>query len=72
MPPPPRLHHTVSGARFWLKLDGFTEVVQNAGVVQGDPVPFRRLTVKLKLTVRSLLSWSDKKVGYVKLQLMIA
>jgi hypothetical protein len=53
-------------------LDGFTEVVQNAGVIQGDPVPFRRLTVKLKLTVRSLLSWSDKKVGYVKLQLMIA
>jgi hypothetical protein len=47
-------------------------VVQNAwDVVEGDPDPFRRLTAKLKRTVRSLLSWSDKKVGCVKLQLMI-
>jgi hypothetical protein len=41
-------------------------------MVQGDPDPFRRLTAKLKLTARTLLSWSDKKVGCVKRQLMIA
>jgi hypothetical protein len=56
-----------------LKLDGFSEEVQSAReVVQGDTDPFRRLTAKLKLTARRLMSWSDKKVGCVKLQLMIA
>jgi hypothetical protein len=55
-----------------LKLDGFSEEVQSAWeVVQGDTDPFRRLTAKLKLTARRLMSWSDKKVGCVKLQLMI-
>lgn len=59
--------------RFWLKLDGFSEVVQSAWeVIEGDPDPFRRLTAKLKRTARSLMSWSDKKIGCVKLQLMTA
>jgi hypothetical protein len=59
--------------RFWLKLEGFSEVVQSAwGVIERDPDPFRRLTAKLKRTARSLMSWSDKKVGCVKLQLMTA
>jgi hypothetical protein len=59
--------------RFWLRLEGFEEVVRSAwDVVEGDPDPFRRLTAKLKRTVRSLMSWSNKKVGCVKLQLMIA
>jgi hypothetical protein len=59
--------------RFWLKLDGFDEAVRNAWeVIEGDPDPFRRLTAKLKRTARCLQSWSDKKVGWVKLQLMIA
>ena len=48
---------------FWLKLDGFSELVESAwGVVEGDPDPFRRLTAKLKHTARSLMSWSDKKI----------
>jgi hypothetical protein len=56
-----------------LKLDGFDEAVRNAcEVIEGDPDPFRRLTAKLKRTARCLQSWSDKKVGCVKLQLMIA
>jgi hypothetical protein len=59
--------------RFWLKLEGFSEVVQSAwDVVEGDPGPFRRLTAKLKRTTCSLMRWSDKKVGCVKLQLMTA
>jgi hypothetical protein len=59
--------------RFWLRLDGFDEVVKSAWeVVQGDTDPFRRLTAKLKLTARRLMSWSDKKVGSIKLQLMLA
>ena len=37
--------------RYWLKLDGFDEVVQLAwGVIEEDPDPFRRLTAKLKRT----------------------
>jgi hypothetical protein len=32
-------------------------------VVEGYSDPFRRLTAKLKRTMRSLMSWSDKKVG---------
>jgi hypothetical protein len=41
-------------------------------VIDGDPEPFRRLNTKLKRTARSLMSWRDKKVGDVKLQLMTA
>ena len=58
---------------FWLKLEGFNEVVESAwSSVDGDPDPFRRLTAKMKRTTRTLMSWSDKKVGRVKLQLMTA
>jgi hypothetical protein len=54
-----------------LKLDGFSEVVQSAcDVIDGDPDPFQRLTAKLKRMARNLMSWSDKKIGCVKLQLM--
>jgi hypothetical protein len=43
--------------RFWLKLDGFSEVVQDSWVVvDGDSDPFRRLTAKMKCTARSLMS----------------
>ena len=42
------------------------------GAIDGDPDLFRRLTAKLKRTARSLMSWSDKKIGCVKLQLMTA
>lgn len=59
--------------RFWLKLDGFREVVAEAwGAIDGDTDPFRRLHAKMKRTARHLMSWSDKKVGCVKLQLLIA
>jgi hypothetical protein len=54
-----------------VKLDGFSDVVQSAwAVIDGDPDPFRQLNAKLKRTARSLMSWSDKKVGDVKLKLM--
>jgi exonuclease III len=58
---------------YWLKLEGFRDVVDSAWtVVDGDPDPFRRLVAKLKRTARRLMSWADKMVGSVKLQLMIA
>jgi hypothetical protein len=59
--------------RYWVKLGGFAEVVQSAwGVVDGDPDPFRRLTAKLKRMARQPMSWSNKKVANIKLQLMTA
>ena len=59
--------------QFWMKLDGFDEVVGTAwSAIDGDPDPFRRLVAKLKRTARRLMSWADKKVGSVKLQLMTA
>lgn len=74
MPSPPGLYLKTRRAkrfqleRFWLRLDGFSEVVQNSwDVVDGDPDPFWRLTAKLKRMARNLMSWSDKKVGSVKL-----
>ena len=42
------------------------------GVIDEDPDPFRRLHAMFKRTVRQIMSWNDKKVGCVKLQLMIA
>jgi hypothetical protein len=40
--------------------------------IDGDPDPFRRLVAKLKRTASQLMSWADRKVGSVKLQLMTA
>jgi exonuclease III len=59
--------------KFWLKLEGFHDVVESAWTsIDGDPDPFLRLVVKLKRTAQHLMSWADKKVGSVKLQLMTA
>jgi hypothetical protein len=59
--------------QFWLKLDGFKEVVDTAWAeIDGDPDPFRQLVSKLKSIARQLMSCSDKKVGCIKLQLMTA
>lgn len=58
---------------FWCKLEGFEEVVQEAWSADcrlQDPIS--RLDFKLRSTGRALQSWSDKKVGNVKLQLEMA
>jgi hypothetical protein len=56
-----------------MNLDGFEEVVgSDWSVIDGDPDPYRRLVDKLKHTARQLMSWADKKVGSIKLQLMTA
>jgi hypothetical protein len=59
---------------FWTKLEGFQEVVVeswNAPVVP-VPGPLEQFSIKLKRLTRALQSWSQKKVGHVKLQLAIA
>jgi hypothetical protein len=46
--------------QFWLKLNGFKEVVDTAsGEIDGDLDPFRRLVSKLKRTARQLMRRLD-------------
>jgi len=58
---------------FWPTLDGFQEAVEVAwSSVQATSCPFDTLAKKFQATVRSLQSWSQKKVGHVNSQLELA
>ena len=58
---------------FWPTLDGFQEAVETAwSSVQATSCPFDTLAKKFQATVRSLQSWSQKKVGHVNSQLELA
>ena len=57
----------------WLNIPGFMEVVAStwaSTLLHADP--FRILDFKLRNVARALRSWSDKKVGSVRLQLALA
>ncbi|KAM0831277.1 hypothetical protein ACQ4PT_065657 [Festuca glaucescens] len=61
--------------RFWLKLEGFADVVKGlwddpSGDVPADPL--RRLQFKLRRTSRGLQSWSQRKVGYIRDLILVA
>jgi hypothetical protein len=54
-------------------MDGFQDAVaQTWGSVPAGPCPLITLSKKLQATARALQSWSDKKVGNIKLQLELA
>jgi len=58
---------------FWPSLDGFLEVVKDAwDTVQPRTCPLDTLALKLKATARGLQSWSQKKFGHFKSQLLLA
>lgn len=58
---------------FWCKLEGFEEVVRESWSAPCSTVdPVARLDRKLRTAARKLRSWSDKKVGNVKLQMEMA
>lgn len=58
---------------FWVRQDGFKEVVQGAWEAPCNIIdPTRRLDCKLRRTAKALQSWSDKKIGNVKFQLLMA
>jgi hypothetical protein len=58
---------------FWPSLDGFLEVVKEAwDSVQPRSCPLYTLDLKLKATARSLQSWSQRKFGHFKSQLLLA
>jgi hypothetical protein len=58
---------------FWPKLEGFQEAVSVAwNSVQAGPCPFITLDRKFKEVSRGLQSWSDKKIGNINSQLVLA
>jgi hypothetical protein len=58
---------------FWPSLDGFLEVVKDAwDTVQPTTCPLHTLALKLKPSARGLQSWSQKKFGHFKSQLLMA
>lgn len=58
---------------WWLKIPGYLDAVQ-AGWVCNDAItdPLYRIDAKLKNTARHLQSWSQRTVGQIKSQLLIA
>jgi len=55
---------------FWVRLDGYQEVVAQAWECQVPSVDAcRLLDIKFRRTARALQSWSMRKVGSVRLQL---
>jgi hypothetical protein len=58
---------------FWLKLDGFDEVVKEAWKCEASITdPFRRLDALFRNTAEALQAWGQRKTGNVKLQIAIA
>ena len=58
---------------YWVNLTGYMEVVAaawSAMLLHADP--FRVLDYKLRNVARALKSWSDKRIGSVRLQLALA
>jgi len=58
---------------FWTKLEGFQDAVASAWASEpASHCPFDTLARKFRATVRSLQSWSQKKIGHVNSQLALA
>lgn len=58
---------------FWVRLDGFDEVVRRAWAAPISNVDACRvLNIKFRLTAKALKNWSRENVGSVRLQLFMA
>ncbi|XP_073363028.1 uncharacterized protein [Aegilops tauschii subsp. strangulata] len=59
--------------KFWVKMDGFLDVVKEAWVCDPDITdPFFCLDIMLRNTARALATWGQKEIGNMKLQIAIA
>ena len=57
---------------FWPKMEGFYDTVEEAWQsVHSYGSPFVVLDLKLRATAEKLKQWSDRRIGYVKLQIGI-
>jgi hypothetical protein len=73
------LHDLMCGKRrfhfesFWPQLDELQDTVASAWVsMQLGPCTLWSLTANLKVTTKSLLSWSDKRIDHIASQLELA
>lgn len=58
---------------YWPKVEGFADVVAAAwSSIQATNCPLETLSLKFRALTRELQSWSQKRVGYVKSQLLLA
>lgn len=65
----PRFHFKV----FWPKLEGYLTTVERGWICDSDITnPFRRLDCLLCNVARKLQSWSAKRIGHIKTQLLLA
>lgn len=59
--------------RFWIKIPGYQEAVHRGWQCSVPPTqPFRHLDELLRNTARELQSWSQKCIGSINLQILIA
>lgn len=59
--------------KFWIKIPGYMQAVEK-GWQSSVPVtePFRRLDTLLRNTARELQSWSQRSIGLINLQILVA
>lgn len=58
---------------YWVKMEGFLDVVREAWVCDNDIVdPFLRLDTLLRNIAKFLTAWGQKKTGNIKLQIAVA
>ena len=58
---------------FWPNMNGFLETVEIAwGSVQPRHCPLETLSLKLQATAKRLQSWSQKRIGHLNSQLILA
>jgi exonuclease III len=70
--PSPPTHRRFHFEEFWLRLDGFQEIVAQAwGSIQSVD-PFERMTLRLQATARRLTSWAAKSIGNVRHKLALS
>jgi len=70
--PMPMLHKRFHFEDFWLRLDGFQEVVAEAWHSITHEDPFHRFMLRLQATARKLTSWSARSVGNIKSKMAIS
>jgi hypothetical protein len=69
--PSPAVHRRFRFEEFWLRQDGFHDVVTTAWNSVSNPDPFQRLWLRLQATAKALTSWSARTVGSVRQRMAI-
>jgi exonuclease III len=69
--PTPPVHRRFHFEEFWIRLQGFQEVVAEAWASVGSADPYERLMLRLQATASKLTSWAAKLVGNVRHKLAI-